>query len=89
MLSPTLRTRSYPQGVGEFVIAFRSQDEMGRGIVDALEDLADITLRQILEARHYRLLRGDVEGIEVALDRIDASWRDHLRVYREFVAEPH
>jgi hypothetical protein len=75
--------------VGQFVIAFRSQDERGQAIVDALEDMADITLRQVLEARRYRLLRGDVESIEVELERIDPGWRDHLRLYREAVSEPH
>jgi hypothetical protein len=77
--------------VGEFVIAFRPEDERGRVIVDALEDLADITLRQILEARRYRLVRADADigSIELELDGIDPSWRDHLRVYREVVVQAH
>jgi len=77
--------------VGEFAIAFRPGDERGRAIVEALEDLADITLRQVLEARRYRLVRGDADiaSIDLELDRIDSSWRDHLRLYREVVAEPH
>lgn len=88
-LSPVLRSRPYLHGVDEFVIALRTGDERGQAIVDALEDLADITLRQVLEGRRYRLIRGDLLSIEGELDRIDPSWREHLRVYREVVPEPH
>jgi hypothetical protein len=77
--------------VDEFVITFRPEDELGRAIVDALEDLADISLRQILQARRYRLIRGgaDLGSIDSELDRIDPSWRDHIRIYREVVVEHH
>ena len=77
--------------MGEFAIAFRPGAERGRAIVEALEDLADITLRQVLEARRYHLVRedADIGSIDVELDRIDASWRDHLRLYREVVVETH
>jgi hypothetical protein len=75
--------------VDEFVIAFRTRDERGRMIVDGLEDLADITLRQVLEGRRYRLTRGDLGRIEAELERIDPTWRDHLRIYSEVIPAPH
>jgi hypothetical protein len=68
-------------------IAFRPQDERGRKILDALEDLADITLRQVLDdgTRRYRLIRSDadIQTLDSELDRIDPNWGSHIRVYRE------
>jgi hypothetical protein len=77
--------------VEEFAIAFRPEDKRGRAIVEALEDLADITLRQVLQARRYGLIRrgADVGNIGSELDRIDPSWRDHIKIYREVVMAHH
>jgi hypothetical protein len=77
--------------VEEFAIAFRPEDKRGRAIVEALEDLADITLRQVLQARRYALIRrgSDVGNIGSELDRIDPSWRDHIKIYREVVMARH
>jgi hypothetical protein len=80
--------------VEEFAIAFRPEDKRGRAIVEALEDLADITLRQVLQARRYGLIRrdadvGNVGNIGSELDRIDPSWRDHIKIYREVVMARH
>jgi hypothetical protein len=88
-LCPPLRSRSYIHVVEEFVIAFRPEDERGRAIVEALEDLADITLRQVLQARRYGLIRrgADIGSIDSELERIDPSWHEHIKLYREAVIE--
>jgi hypothetical protein len=77
--------------VEEFAIAFRPKDKRGRAIVEALEDFADITLRQVFQARRYGLIRrgADVGNIVSELDRIDPSWRDHVKIYREVVMARH
>ena len=69
------------------LIAFRPHDQRGREILDALEDAADITLRQVLQdgTRRYRLIRrdADIRILDSELDRIDPNWDSHIRVYRE------
>ena len=86
-LSVPLRNHSYSRVVEGALIAFRPQDQRGSEILDALEDLADITLRQVLEdgTRRYRLIRrdADIKILDSELDRIDPNWGSHIRVYRE------
>ena len=68
-------------------IAFRPEDDQGRGILDGLQERAQV--RPTVEANDGTR-RYDVEGPDVELDyfdsdldRIDPDWRNHLTNWRE------
>jgi hypothetical protein len=73
--------------VEEVVIALRPEDERGWEILNELPQRIEMQSVEETPAgtRRYHLVGEhlDLDSLDPELDRIDPSWRSHIRAYRE------